>query len=569
VAWSGSDTGSGIATYDVWVSENGGPFARWLVNTDLTTATYAGNVGRSYGFYSVARDGAGNEQPRPTAAQATTTVSVAVTADDQDGDGLSDAWEAQFGLNPTSAAERHGAMGDADGDGRTNAEEAQAGTHPAGAFVRYFAEGATSAFFSTQIALATPSATAAATALLRFLKADGSVVTHLVPVAPGARTTVDVASLPGMSTAEFSTVIESNTLLVADRTLEWGGGYGGHAEASIAGARTTWYLAEGATHSGFDLFYLVQNPNATATDVRVTYLLPAPAAPIVKTYAVAANSRFNIWVDNDDPRLVSTDVSAVITATAPIIVERAMYLNGGGLLFAAGHDSAGVDAPATSWFLAEGATGPYFDLFVLIANPAIADATVEARFLLPSGATVTKTYTVAAQSRFNIWVDLEDAALADTAVSTTLTSTNGVPIIVERTMWWPGVVATWTEAHNSPGSRETGTKWALAEGELGGAGGRETYVLIANTSAAAGTARVTLLFEDGTSATRTFALNPNSRFNVAVEAEFPEAAGKRFGATVESLGPAPAQIVVERAVYWNANGVTWAAGTNALATRLR
>ena len=37
--------------------------------------------------------------------------------------------------------------------------------------------------------------------------------------------------------------------------------------------------------------------------------------------------------------------------------------------FAAGHGSAGVTAAATSWFLAEGATGAFFDLFVLLANP--------------------------------------------------------------------------------------------------------------------------------------------------------------------------------------------------------
>jgi hypothetical protein len=38
---------------------------------------------------------------------------------------------------------------------------------------------------------------------------------------------------------------------------------------------------------------------------------------------------------------------------------------------------------------------------------------------------------------------------------------------------------------------------------------------------------------------------------------------------VESLGPTPVQIVVERAMYSNAGGVQWAAGTNALATRLQ
>jgi hypothetical protein len=42
-----------------------------------------------------------------------------------------------------------------------------------------------------------------------------------------------------------------------------------------------------------------------------------------------------------------------------------------------------------------------------------------------------------------------------------------------------------------------------------------------------------------------------------------------MGALVESLGASPAPIVVERAMYTNAGGRIWAAGTNALATRLR
>ena len=82
-------------------------------------------------------------------------------------------------------------------------------------------------------------------------------------------------------------------------------------------------------------------------------------------------------------------------------------------------------------------------------------------------------------------------------------------------------------------------------------------------------AHVTLYFEDGTSASRVIALLPRSRTNVNVSVDLPEAAGRRFGAIIESLGDAPAQIVVERAMYTSPNGQTWAAGTNALATRLQ
>ena len=192
-----------------------------------------------------------------------------------------------------------------------------------------------------------------------------------------------------------------------------------------------------------------------------------------------------------------------------------------------------------------------------------------ATYLLPDGSTVLRNYVVAPRSRFSIWVDFEGGPLANTAVSTTIVSTNGVGIVVERAMWWPTDATHWFEGHNSAGTTATGTRWALAEGEVGGANATETYVLIANTSPFAGSATVTLLFEDGTTAARAFDLKANSRLNVNVGVEFAAANGRRFGAIIESTGGTPAQIVVERAMYSNSGATVWAAGTNAVATRLQ
>jgi hypothetical protein len=83
-----------------------------------------------------------------------------------------------------------------------------------------------------------------------------------------------------------------------------------------------------------------------------------------------------------------------------------MYLSSGGRLFSAGHESAGVTSPATEWFLAEGATGDFFDLFVLLANPSTNEAQVRATFLLPGGGSLVKNYTVSANTRANIWVEV-------------------------------------------------------------------------------------------------------------------------------------------------------------------
>ena len=50
--------------------------------------------------------------------------------------------------------------------------------------------------------------------------------------------------------------------------------------------------------------------------------------------------------------------------------------------------------------------------------------------------------------------------------------------------------------------------------------------------------------------------------------DYPESpVSASYGAVIESL--TGAQIVVERAMYSDAHGVVWAAGTNALAARLR
>jgi hypothetical protein len=442
---------------------------------------------------------------------------------------------------------------------------------------RYFAEGATGNVFTTRLALLNVGSTATS-AHFSHQTGSGAVVVHDVPVPTLSRVTVDSASVPGLASAEFSTLVESDQPLIVDRTMYWSGSsaYGAHAETAIESPSQVWYLAEGATHGGFDLFYLLQNPTTAPTDVRVRYLRPV-GDPLEKIYTLPPTSRTNVWVDLEDfpglgTALANTDVSAVVESLdgTPIIVERAMYLtgHGHGRMFDAGHESAGIRAPASQWVLAEGATGSFFDLFVLVANPTGTTASIEAQFLLPSGEAVRKTYDVAPNSRFNIWVDLEDPRLADTAVSTTVVSLNDVPIIVERAMWWPG--DDWHEAHNSPGATTTGTAWAMAEGEVDSSRNLDTYILIANTSASSATVDVTLFFEDGSSSQRRYQdLPAHSRFNVSVAHQFPNAAGRRFGALVESLGDPAAEIVVERAMYWDAAGQSWAAGTNALATRLR
>ena len=78
VSWSGTDSGSGIQSYDVYVSVDDAPFVLWLDDTTETSGTYSGDNGSQYSFYSTARDNVGQSQVTPVAAQAVTTVDTSV-----------------------------------------------------------------------------------------------------------------------------------------------------------------------------------------------------------------------------------------------------------------------------------------------------------------------------------------------------------------------------------------------------------------------------------------------------------------------------------------------------------
>ena len=488
---------------------------------------------------------------------------------DADNDGLPDAWEREFGLDPASAAGDNGAAGDPDGDGRTNATEHAEGTHPRGRFVRLLAEGVRNGTLTTRIALANPSGTPAI-AQLRFERADGTIVRTTRQVPPLQRVTVDTAALSALHGSEFSTVVESDALVAVDRLVQWEDGRGSHAEHGLAGASTQWYFAEGATYPGFDLFYLLQNPGDVDGHVTLTYLREPPLAPLTRTHVVPAHARRTVWVNSDEagPETPSTGAasSAVVASDVPIVAERAMYRSGPAW-FEAGHASAGVVAPRTTWFFAEGHTGTLFEQYLLVGNPSDSPIPVRVTYLLPDGPAPSVMHIVAPRSRLTVLVNSETpspgVSLASTAVSMVVEA--DAPVVAERAMWWPGTSATWREAHASTGAEGTCPRWVVAEGEWGD--GAATYVLVANTGTAAATVRATLLRVGATPLGADVVVGAGARETFDVGALFPSAQGSRFGMLVEPApGAAAAPLVVEWALYRDSGDVRWSAGAAALGT---
>ena len=78
VDWSGSDQGSGIGSYTVYVLENDTLLYPWLTNTQEITAEFVGETGSVYKFYSIATDNVSHREATPEGYDAMTTVIVDV-----------------------------------------------------------------------------------------------------------------------------------------------------------------------------------------------------------------------------------------------------------------------------------------------------------------------------------------------------------------------------------------------------------------------------------------------------------------------------------------------------------
>jgi hypothetical protein len=340
--------------------------------------------------------------------------------------------------------------------------------------------------------------------------------------------------------------------------------YGAHTEKAIAGPASNWFFAEGS--QGFFLTYvLLTNPSPLQNRARVRFLRET-GGPVEQEFTLAPLSRRTIDCGSI-ATLVNRSFGIEVTfLDAPGAAERAMYF---GLppdrLFKAGHESAGVTAPATEWFLAEGATGTFFETFVLIANPNATAADVTLTYVTETGQSVIRTKSVPANARITVNLEAEGSTtLANAAVATRVLSS--IPVVVERAQYWPNAPSQWYEAHNSFGVTAAGTEWGLAEGQVGRFESANSYILLANNTSGPATVTIQFIREVDVPLTKTFTVPANSRFSVATGpgTAVPELTEERFGAVITSTAP----IVVERALYWNANTEFWSAGTNATATAL-
>lgn len=206
---------------------------------------------------------------------------------------------------------------------------------------------------------------------------------------------------------------------------------------------------------------------------------------------------------------------------------------------------------ASRWFLAEGATVPGFETFVLIANPNDESINVNIDFLTQSGNNTSIVLPVTARSRSTIKVN---DFVPNDAVSVVLTEMDGKLFAVERAMYSTGPNFLWFGGHASVGVKEAANSWFMAEGAsvLAGPANRafETYILVANPDNTDVNVTLTFYVEGHDSFSLNEVIPANSRRTFIGNQTY-DSRLDHVAFSTRVTAQAGRNIIVERSMWWN------------------
>src|SRR5438445_628578 len=178
--------------------------------------------------------------------------------------------------------------------------------------------------------------------------------------------------------------------------------------------------------------------------------------------------------------------------------------------------AAGAGTPRGEWDLAEGSTLAVFQEYITVQNPSNADAQVAVSYGLEGAAGKSSTLTVRAHSRATVDVNAPlQAGSGQTGVSARVESANGIPILVERPMYFArdlaGTGSPLDGGHVAPGSAPQSTSF-FAEGTV--LPGWSEFLTLFNPGAATVSVTVDYLLEGAPPQRRTYDVAAGTRRTV-------------------------------------------------------
>ncbi len=195
----------------------------------------------------------------------------------------------------------------------------------------YLAEGTTAWGFTTYVLIQNPNPSEPSVNVV-YMTDAGPVLHPENPIVMPAssRETFRVNDfLPG---EDFSTQVTGTQPIIAERAMYWDNGTGEamHDSIGMNSPHVNFYLPDGEVGADVETWTLVQNPNATAVDVEVTYMTPDGLGNVTVPATIPANSRMTFNMADAGITGQAAIMVHCATAGSRVMAERAMYWDGRG-----------------------------------------------------------------------------------------------------------------------------------------------------------------------------------------------------------------------------------------------
>ncbi len=210
------------------------------------------------------------------------------------------------------------------------------------------------------------------------------------------------------------------------------------------------------------------------------------------------------------------------------------------------------------FYFAEGTCRPNFDSYICLQNPGGTPAFVNLTYMKGDGSTDSYHLYVPANTRATVSprdkLETGDDAAHD--FSCKVECTNGQQIIAERPMYF-NYKGIWTGGHDVVGALAPASTFYFAEGTC--RPNFDPYICIQNPGSTDALVTITYMKGDGSTDSQTLTVGKNSRSTVNVRDKLGtgDDAAHDFSAKVECTNGQ--QIIAERPMYFNYNGV-WTGG---------
>jgi hypothetical protein len=186
---------------------------------------------------------------------------------------------------------------------------------------------------------------------LKYLPAEGDPVDVPQVIPPRGRLTINLAlEDPALASAAIATNITSDVPIISERVTYWPGPpqqwYEAHLSVGEPGLSRRWGLADGRVGGpeDYQTYILISNPNIQDATV-ILNVFRADGTTLLKQFTFDPMTRFNVHVNTMIPELANEAFSVRVDASVPVLVERSMYGNANGVIWATGTNVNGTRLP--------------------------------------------------------------------------------------------------------------------------------------------------------------------------------------------------------------------------------